>query len=678
MDVAPLSLYVAPTGSDRWSGRLSTADGADGPLATLAGARDRVRSLKQSARLRGPVVVYLRSGRYPVHEPIVFGPDDSAPVTYTAYPGERAVLDGGERLSGWREMRLGEQRAWQAELPNWARAVRSLWVNGRRCARPRWPKRGYLQIEDVPGRTREAPLFAGAETFVYAPGDLRPWRNLTDAEIVVPHYWTSERMPIAELDEATRTVRSTRRSVFSLTDDFTRRWADYYVENVYEALAPGEWYADRAEGVLTYLPLPDETLEQAELVVPRAQTFVRLAGRPEAGRFVEQLRFVGLSFAHGDWRQPPGGGEGFGDEVAPLDLASAPQAAANLGGALELRGARYCAIEECTIEHIGLYGVDLGEGCTANRIVGNEIADMGAGGVKLNGAAADAPVALRTGGNRITDNHIHHGGRVFHAAVGVIAQHACGNAISYNHIHDLYYSGISCGWVWGYAESVSKENRIEYNHIHHLGDGATLNDMGCIYTLGVQPGTVIRGNVCHDVNAKNYGGWGIYLDEGSAHILVEGNLSYNTSQQPFHQHYGRENLVRRNLFALGRQSQIALGRAEGHNAFTLTQNVILTDGAPLYTSGDAGSLQTPAFQSDLNLLWDLSGGALTGRSGRETYDLAALQAHGLDRHSVVADPGCADVAAGDFTLRADSPAYALGFTPIDPAAAGPRPPEARD
>jgi hypothetical protein len=54
--------------------------------------------------------------------------------------------------------------------------------------------------------------------------------------------------------------------------------------------------------------------------------------------------------------------------------------------------------------------------------------------------------------------------------------------------------------------------------------------------------------------------------------------------------------------------------------------------------------------------------------------LAERQAAGQDRGSLVADPKFADPAAGDFTLAADSPARALGFAPLDPAAAGRRTP----
>ena len=39
-----LVLHVAPGGADHWSGKLAKPDGgSDGPLASLQGARDRIR-----------------------------------------------------------------------------------------------------------------------------------------------------------------------------------------------------------------------------------------------------------------------------------------------------------------------------------------------------------------------------------------------------------------------------------------------------------------------------------------------------------------------------------------------------------------------------------------------------------------------------------------------------------
>ena len=68
--------------------------------------------------------------------------------------------------------------------------------------------------------------------------------------------------------------------------------------------------------------------------------------------------------------------------------------------------------------------------------------------------------------------------------------HTYENVIAHNEIADLNYTGISCGWVWGYENSITRENLIEKNHIHDIGNGV-LSDMGGIYLLGNQQGTIV-------------------------------------------------------------------------------------------------------------------------------------------------------------------------------------------
>ncbi len=684
----PINFYVSPAGSDAWSGRLAEPNSkkTDGPLATIPKAQELVRDLKTAGRLSGPVTVYLREGRYPLVKPLVFTPQDSGPITYAAYPGEKPILDAGRRITGWEIQNSGPGTVWVAQLPEVARGkwfFRQLFVNGRRRQRPRLPKKDFYWMDSVPGFDLTAELFDGTDSFCCAPGNIQNWHNLTDVDVVVLHWWTEDRLPIASFDEKTRTVTSSRRSMFALKDDIEPKYARYFVENVFEALTePGEWYLDRKTGELFYLPVPGETPETAEVYAPVLDRFLTLAGKPEKSTYVEFLRFQGLEFQHADWHLPLGGSEKSEEEsiLPKVNYGASAQAACNLPGAISMVGARNCGFENCRISHIGLYAFDLGDGCVANRLIGNEITDLGAGGIKLCGSDAEGPLCRRTGNNIITDNHIHSGGWVFPSGVGVLSMHAFGNEISHNHIHHLFYSGISCGWVWGYRDNVSKNNRIEKNHIHHIGQGL-LADMGGIYTLGVQPGTVLRGNLIHDIEARRYG-WAIYLDEASSHLLIEDNICYNTSSLIYHQNSVRSNIVRNNIFAFGNLAQVGFARGAAKesddlgNFLTFEKNIVLTAGQPVVLSFVDRMLDCPGFFCDLNLYWDITGQPILSGSGylklERPFTLGAWRAAGFDRHSIIADPRFKDVKKFDFTLPDDSPALALGFRPIDTADVGPR------
>ena len=681
----PIDAYLAKNGNDNWSGRLPrpNAEKTDGPLATFEGAVRRLRALKDSGALDEPVTVWVRGGVYPLAAPLRFAPEDSWPVTFAAYRDERPILDGGRRITEWQVTKLNGRLAWVADLPEVAENkwnFRQLFVNGKRAPRPRLPKEGLYRMAEAPGLKRPTGWGNGGQTqFICAEGDVRDFHGLCDVEVVYLHYWIEERSPIAAFEPATRLVTMARPSRSALVFSFPgAQLADYYLDNVFEALdEPGQWYLDRAPGRLYYLPRHGEHLGNTEVHAPRLLQLVALLGKPEANRDVEHIRFRGLTFRHTDWRHP-------GEETRGIDpdtdarfsrghCASTSQAASDVPGVIRFFGARHCAVEDCVVEHIGWYGVEIGEGCLDIRVIRNVIRDMGAGGVKINGAAAGEECPAReTHHHRVTDNEISGGGRVFHSAVGVLSMHAHDVEIAHNHICDLFYTGISCGWEWGYQESVSYNNRIEFNHIHHIGQGL-LSDIGGIYTLGVQPGTVIRGNLIHDVRTARYGGWCIYLDEGSSHILVERNICYDADHQVFHQHYGRENVLRNNIFAFGGDAVATYSRLEPHRGLTFERNVLITDGKPVWSSGHPEDKDAPRYISDRNLIWDVRGQRPTFlfKNGRK-LSLAAWRRLGHELHSVVADPKCRNIGKRDFALAKNSPALALGFEAIDISGVGPR------
>jgi len=84
MNCTEIEIFVAPDGNDGGPGDRAK------PFRTLARARDAIRELKRAARLTGAVTVWLRGGRYPLAEPLLFTPEDSAPVTFAAWPGDKS------------------------------------------------------------------------------------------------------------------------------------------------------------------------------------------------------------------------------------------------------------------------------------------------------------------------------------------------------------------------------------------------------------------------------------------------------------------------------------------------------------------------------------------------------------------------------------------------------------
>jgi hypothetical protein len=230
------------------------------------------------------------------------------------------------------------------------------------------------------------------------------------------------------------------------------------------------------------------------------------------------------------------------------------------------------------------------------------------------------------------------------------------NRIAHNEVDHTFYTAISVGWSWGYGETVCHGNVVEYNHLHDIGQGM-LSDMGGVYTLGLQPGAIVRNNLIHDVNIFAYGGWGLYTDEGSSGIVLERNLVYRCQSAGFHQHYGRNNLIVNNIFAFNREAQMARTRIENGVVFVLTNNIVYFDSGSLL-----GGRWGDDLEMDHNLYFDTRAAA---GNDQTLETLRAWQKRGHDLHSVFADPLFKAPLRGDFRLRANSPALRLGFRPID-------------
>jgi hypothetical protein len=528
--VPPDDFHVAPTGDDVNPGTSAK------PFATPAKAVAAVRA-RIAGGLRKDIRVVFRAGTYELDAPLVFTPKDSGTarhaITYAAWPGETVVLSGGRRIAGWKK---GAGGRWAVSLPG-VRAgtwfFRQLVVDDRRVPRARWPEEdGQLHIASVGDGVRaftfDKPL---------PEGDL----GGQDAELVVYENWSVSRALVVSSDA--RSLKTTT-PVGWIGHGWTTasRGKAVFIEHARAHLdRPGEWFLDRKAGMLTYLPRDGETPEKTSVVAPVLQQVIRIEG--VKGSPVRNLVFDGLRFEHTHFPLPP---FGYSEIQAAHYGTETKQPTHVQPVGVECVYAEGVRFERCRFAHLGASGIGFGPGCRKNCIVGCRIEDIGGNGVMIGWRGKGRLQAGREGrldadwndpedapaGNEVVHCRIRRCGADSTGSVGIFAAFSADTRIAHNHVHEMPYTGVSIGYRWNTSPTTQARCLVERNHIHDVM--RKLADGGGIYSLGFQPGTVLRWNHIHDVHRSRYahGGApnnGFFVDEGSKGYLFEGNVVYGTS-----------------------------------------------------------------------------------------------------------------------------------------------------
>ncbi len=656
--------YVSPAGNDSWSGILASPkdDRTDGPFRTVQRARDQIRS-ERGLRLNHSYTVLLRGGIHELDSTLVFGPEDSGtqdlPVTYSAYRGEAPVISGGKRVSGNWKRSSENPNIWQLYLPEVKQGswyFRSLFVNGKRRNRARWPKQGYSRIESLlPGAIPKSRLDPVSKRgYVYGKGDVESnWKNMTDIEVVTLSMWTAPRRRIKTISSDSRQI------IFANDVDWPfgywgLNW--FYVENVYEKLGPGEWYLDRNSGKLSYWPLVGEDIDSLEFIAPKSSMDLVQC---KAGS--KYLRFENMSFAYSD---------SLLNDTSDIYYLRG-------GNAIVLNGENI-TIENCHIIHIGGDGVVLYPESTRNSIRSCVVDDLGGGGIKILGSYSKA-----------FSNLIKNGGIVDHAARGIVL--VANNESINNEVCHLPYIGII---------SEGENANVSHNHVHDVME--ILSDGAGIYRCPDPGSASIDNNLVHDIghtSVGKIGAYGIYLDDGAHDVFVENNIVYNTVSACLHLNHGHGNAIRNNIFAFSemegllKRSTWLAGEGVG---WIVERNIFMNDGTtsakrdmivntsadrryrfdnnlyfvgsnkPLYYNMDFTKWQKTKSLELVEAKWNPGGQIRPDRAVSGKWEGGKwVDGPFQDAHSIVTDPLFTNPKARDFKLRPGSPAFKIGFHPID-------------
>ena len=652
----PLTLYVATTGNDAWSGQLREPgeDAQDGPLATLEAALEVARDAREPGQ---PVRIVLLEGNHTLSAPVELGPADSG---LTIEGESNAVtLSGGRVVSGWKPWRDGILQADLSALDLPDLDFRELYCDGKLMPWARVPNfdpehprtGGFLQ--------NGAVVEADTKTkFRYKEGDLNPerWAHPERAWMMFHDSlnYETQYCPVKSIDPDKRIVEAVR-GVYVLSEG-----NPFYLCGILEELdAPGEWCVDPDAKALYFMPPGDDPQAQRQVVVPALQSAFVLKGQPDQDRWVENVRISRLGIR--DFR----------------------------GRAIMVTGARDCTVAACDLRNAEV-GAYLGDDTHACKVLGCDITQTQGDGVSVIGTSLDHE---RVSDHLIDNNYIwDFGWGRIHNRCGGVYMHRCARVkVTHNHVHD--------GPRYAIGMDVGNDCEIAWNYGHHVNlvtadtgiiEAATAldwrleQDEELARNLAHNRGNTIHHNLLHDAGGwgtdratgelvSPHYSWGIYLDTHCSNWHVHHNVVYNTVLGGFMLNCGISNLVENNVFVDGQKNQVQWNpwTKYEYRDNRCERNVIDYAGktASLYT---LNGFKDEYVRFAGNLVHSRDGNIrITGVSGLPNKNAwQAWTARGQDTRSMVADPLFVDPAARDYSLKPDSPAFALGFEPIDLSTVG--------
>ena len=547
-------LYVSVDGNDSNDGSESS------PLASIQGARDRLREIKQNGLLgRDGAVVYVKAGEYEIADTITFekvdGGTKEQPIVYRSYGDGEVSFVGGLYIPYTKFQKTTNSSILNQIIDSSAKArvkqvdLRAIGYKG---------KLTYLadmtrEREYVPEKSLKAPVemyvgdkqmslarypngtgMMGMKTLIKACQDVDYWlerkytspkfiakedRDPNDQLIFVPD---DERYLLWPEDSGTGILRgpfgtgwSSNDALFTV-DKQKKQIATKYPLLYLESLGPGttkfyalnllceldadyEYWID--DNGIFYCILPDDAESQKIFISTCDEAMFSL----QSG--CEYITFRGFDF------QKTRGNSVYMKNDSANNLIYDCHNANN--GGIRIDG-KNNGIKNSTLiggRSVSVYGGDHEKLVSAENYVENCLFDV-------NGAEVEGLLISSSVGNRASYNEIHNG------RAKLVGLYGKKNIFEYNDVYDgMQYSsddGLVYGTLMSKGGVCERGNIFRYNYLHDSNSQSAIQAGNCaIYTDDCSSGSLIVGNIFKNINDGQ--GMGIHL-AGSSDTIVDNNI----------------------------------------------------------------------------------------------------------------------------------------------------------
>ncbi len=654
------NIYVSPKGNDKNAGTKAK------PVASFA----KAQTLASKTQAGKPVNVIFMDGIYYLSETVHFTADDSksltSPIKYTAEHEGKAIISGGLLLKlNWKPWQKG---IYKAQVPNNV-AIDQLYINGVRQRMARFPNAvAEKNVFDTWELDHNAKADAATNPLILSR--TQNWVNPEGGYIHAMHnaLWGDMHWVIQgkNPDGTLKYEGGWQNNRPSAMHPLYRM-----VENVFEELdVEGEWFYNKNEHSLYYMPASKTDLKMAKVEVVRLKHLVEFNGSKE--KPVSGISLEGFVFRHA--------ARTFMDNKEPL-LRS--DWTVYRGGAVVFNGAEDCNITDCEFDQVGGNTIFVNNYNRRITVKGCYIQHSGANGIAFVGDPATVRNPLFRYGNQdfkhldktpgakgdnfpedclVEDCLITMTGRDEKQTAPVHI--AISHKIRVNHcsIYDVPRAGININ------EGTFGGNIIEhcdiFNTVLETGDHGSFNSWGrdrfwtpeineTVAEVAKEPTLpfwdILEPNILRNNRWRCDHGWDIDLDDGSTSYRIYNNL-----------------LLRGGLKMREGYDRIATNNIIINNS--LHPHVWYQNSGDVFKNNIVFMAYRPAVMNKSI--------AQNGKWGKELdynffvsnqENMKRYAQNGCDEHSLNGDAVFVNPEKGDFRVKDTSPALKIGFInfPLD-------------